>query len=110
MNYEDFVNTHAPSLQLKDNKGILDLSKKEILDNINVSELLNGPSVGIYTDPNIRAELSAIVMNLQKVHQMIEDHLAGKHEYQKRAYVYTVETLTFKGLFDYVQNLATRTK
>lgn len=110
MNYEDFINTHAPSLQLKDAKGVLDLSKKHILDNLNVTELLNGPSVGIYTDPSVRSELSLIAMNLQKVHQMVEDHLAGKHEYQKRAYVYTPETLTFKGLFDFVQNLATRTK
>lgn len=110
MTYEDFVNTHAPSLQLKDSKGVLDLSKKAILDNVNVSELLNGPSVGIYTDPEVRSELSLIAVNLQKVHQMIEDHLAGKHAYQKRPYAYTPETLTFKGLFDFVQNLATRTK
>ncbi len=110
MNYEDFINRHAPSLQLKDEKGVLDLSKKEILDNINVSELLNGSSVGIYTDPSVRSELSLIAMNLQKVHQMIEDHLAGKHTYQKRPYIYTHDTLTFKGLFDFVQNLAIRIK
>ncbi len=110
MNYEDFINTHAPSLQLKDAKGVLDLSKKEILDNLNVNDLLNGPSVGIYNDPLVRSELSLIAVNLQKVHQMIEDHLDGKHSYQKREYVYRPETLTFKGLFDFVQNLAIRTK
>ncbi len=110
MNYEDFINTYAPSLQLKDKKGELNLSKKEILDNINVSDLLNGPSVGIYTDQSVRSELCAIVVNLQTVHQMVEDYAAGKYTYEKRPYVYTPETLTFKGLFDVVQNLATRTK
>ncbi len=110
MNYEDFINTHAPSLELKDAKGVLDLSKKQLLDNVNVIELLTGPSASIYTDPAVRSELSLIAVNLQKVHQMIEDHLSGKHSYEKRAYVYTAETLTFKGLFDFVQNLATRTK
>jgi hypothetical protein len=110
MNYEDFINLHAPSLELKDSKGILDLSKKQILDSLTVTELLNGPSVGIYTDPGVRGELSTIAMNLQKVHQMIQDHLEGKHEYQKRTYIYTTETLTFKNLFETVQNLATRTQ
>lgn len=110
MSYESFVHKFAPSLGLKDANGALDLSKKGALDNINVSELLNGASAGIYTDHEVRGELSKVASALQQIHQMIDDHNIGKNSYQKRGYVYTADTLTFKGLFDTVRNLATRTR
>ncbi|MBP6888211.1 MAG: hypothetical protein KBC21_00765 [Candidatus Pacebacteria bacterium] len=106
LDYENFIKKYAKTLNLDDNKE----SKKSELNAINVAELLNGASTGIYSDPEIRTELSRIAMYLQKINQMIDDHKMGKHSYQKRVYVYTAETLSFKGLFDFVQNLANRNK
>lgn len=106
LSYEDFIKKHVSALDLSNNKE----AKLSAVSAINNQALLTGESKDIYADPEVRSELSSIVVNLQMLHQMIEDHEGKKPSYAKRNYIYGENTLNFKKLFDHIQNLASRNK